>query len=284
MVKNKTLATKGLLVLALGNQSAHLPGNSYCKDYLQFVFSNNHTVFGLFFFNPLHPIRYDIRVSSLVATLMLSFALFNALYYYVETLEKVSLDGMNNMLANVTGMADTGTLAISAIGAALMVIVDFIVCFYVALPCCLPGHSLGGHSSSRWIGKYVVVLIALALCVPSFILALGETTVGVLIVGGLILFAISIFGFRILVSSAIFLWTYKRDYKFYEAQLRGISGTQKGESNDDSDYSVQERDIEAGSDATDESDSSSIDSDSEAGSDDDGSVSDGDYSTDESGD
>lgn len=290
MVKNKTLAKRGLLVLALGNQSAHLPGNSYCIDYIQFVFTNNHTVFGIFCFNKLHPIRYDIRISSLLATIMLSFAVFNALYYYFQTLEQDE----NNILSNSTGTTDT--LAISAIGSVVMVIVDFIIWFYVALPCCLPGHNLGGHSKSRWIGKYIVLAIALLLCTVSFIIVLrdqssSETSVRLLLDGGAVLFAISIFGLRIVVSSILFFWNYKRDHEFYETQVSGITGSSKGVggdgSDDDSDYSVQERDLEVGSDDSSidsDDDTSGEDSDSDLGGDDsdDGSMSDDDYSTDES--
>lgn len=282
MVKNKTLARRGLLVLALGNQSSHLPGNSFRSDYIQYVVTNNHTALGLFCFNDLHPIRSDIRIFSLAASFLLSFAAFNYLYFYFETLGKVP---------------GTSTLVISAIGAVIMAVLDFILWFYVALPCCLPGHSLAIHSKSRWIGKYVIFSIAILLCTSSFFLVLGndgaDAGVETCIIGGLALFMVAIFVYRIIVASAIFLWIYKRDYDFYEEQLKSIGGDEKNSDEDEveeSDYSVQERDIEGGSrnakskesSVFDHQDESDEESDGDSSSDgDDVSEPDGDYSTDE---
>lgn len=312
MVKNVKAAKRGLLILALGNRSTHLPTNVKCADYIQYVITNNHTIFGVFCFNAVHPLRYDVRIATLITTLAMSFALFNLLYYYFEKAQSSRLESFEEFLASTAGTtSSTGSLALALIGSPFLTIMDFLAWFYVALPCCLPGHTYGYRHGSRWISKYIVVFLAILVMSMTFNLVLKESTIatptsGEFIGGGLLLFSITIFGLRILVTSILFFIRYPKDYGFYYEQYRKVTSGKEDGDDDYSEAEAGERDLdlsdddstgsesggsESGSDyssrsGSDSGSESGSDSGSESGSDSDsddsGSESGSDYSSDES--
>lgn len=75
------MAEEENLIRLLGMRSAHLPGNNWYQDWIQFI-KNNHPFFGLCFHHRLHPIRVEQRIYIFIASV--SFGLFatNSVYLY----------------------------------------------------------------------------------------------------------------------------------------------------------------------------------------------------------
>mmetsp|Transcript_4839 Transcript_4839/g.8001 ORF Transcript_4839/g.8001 Transcript_4839/m.8001 type:complete len:353 (-) Transcript_4839:262-1320(-) len=174
---------KNLVVQALGFQSAHIPGNTHwCQDYLQFVITNNHTVFGIFCFHPCHPLRYGVRLAALVGSLGMSLALYNVIYVYLESVASPTVEKVLNTTTRIVDAfsgqeISSEQLVVTIIGSPLLTFFDLAIWGIAALPCCLPGHVLGSWSSWRWIGKFLVVVIIMCVSILSFWIVVLRTGV-----------------------------------------------------------------------------------------------------------
>jgi hypothetical protein len=77
-----------LLIQLLAKQACHLPGNTWMQDWLQFIFYNNHTLFGLCCHNRLHPVNTMERFAILLASISFGLAVSSGIrlffYYFVD--------------------------------------------------------------------------------------------------------------------------------------------------------------------------------------------------------
>ncbi|GFH43603.1 hypothetical protein CTEN210_00076 [Chaetoceros tenuissimus] len=67
-------------------RSAHLPGNNWAQDWLQYM-QNNHPLFGLCFHHKLHPLRFNQRIFIFIASLSFGVLASNCVYLYFMTSE-----------------------------------------------------------------------------------------------------------------------------------------------------------------------------------------------------
>ena len=68
----------------LAARAYHFPGNTWWQDWLQYL-SNTHTVLGLFFHHPLHPMRFKERVVMLLGSIAIGLTISNFTYmYYIK--------------------------------------------------------------------------------------------------------------------------------------------------------------------------------------------------------
>mmetsp|Transcript_18980 Transcript_18980/g.41361 ORF Transcript_18980/g.41361 Transcript_18980/m.41361 type:complete len:1052 (+) Transcript_18980:88-3243(+) len=65
----------------LAARAYHFPGNTWCQDWMQYL-SNTHTVLGLFFHHPLHPMRFQERLVILIGSIAIGLTISNLTYLY----------------------------------------------------------------------------------------------------------------------------------------------------------------------------------------------------------
>lgn len=65
----------------LAARAYHFPGNSWCQDWMQYI-SNTHTVLGLFFHHPLHPMGFQERLVMLFGSIAIGLTISNFTYMY----------------------------------------------------------------------------------------------------------------------------------------------------------------------------------------------------------
>ena len=65
----------------LAARAYHFPGNTWCQDWMQYI-SNTHTVLGLFFHHPLHPMGFQERLVMLFGSIAIGLTISNFTYMY----------------------------------------------------------------------------------------------------------------------------------------------------------------------------------------------------------
>lgn len=162
-----------LIAVALGNRSRHLPHYNKMQDYLQYVFTNTHTVLGIFCFHRLHPLRYGVRFCALAGSLAMSFAVHNAVHIWTDSWDdykmfEAAIAEIADLIEIFSGYsATTEQLVIGLIGAPILALFDWCIWHLSALYCCLPGHTLGKYSDIRWVGSVLVVGIVFIVVILS---------------------------------------------------------------------------------------------------------------------
>ncbi|KAL7548231.1 hypothetical protein ACHAWF_011524, partial [Thalassiosira exigua] len=90
----------------LAVRAYHFPGNTWCQDWMQYL-SNTHTVLGLFFHHPLHPMGFQERLVILFGSVAIGLTIsnFTCLYFIrngIDVEEEVFT--LNSRHAAVTGI------------------------------------------------------------------------------------------------------------------------------------------------------------------------------------
>lgn len=75
------MAEEENLIRLLSMRSAHLPGNNWYQDWIQFI-KNNHPLFGLCFHHRLHPIRVGQRIYIFIASVSFGLLATNLVYLF----------------------------------------------------------------------------------------------------------------------------------------------------------------------------------------------------------
>lgn len=65
----------------LAARAYHFPGNTWCEDWFQYL-SNTHTVLGLFFHHPLHPLKVQERLVILFGSIAIGLTISNLTYMH----------------------------------------------------------------------------------------------------------------------------------------------------------------------------------------------------------
>jgi hypothetical protein len=65
----------------LARRAYHLPGNTYCEDYKMYM-TNNHLIFGLFFYDKRSPVRIKHRVLILLGSLTFGLTITNVIFLW----------------------------------------------------------------------------------------------------------------------------------------------------------------------------------------------------------
>lgn len=65
----------------LAARAYHFPGNSWCQDWMQYL-SNTHTVIGMFFHHPLHPMGFQERLVILFGSIAIGLTISNFTYLW----------------------------------------------------------------------------------------------------------------------------------------------------------------------------------------------------------
>jgi hypothetical protein len=157
------------LILRLANASFHLPGNSWCEDWKQYI-GNNHPLFGICYHNILHPGSFCNRTLTFISSIAFGMTISSILYLFFIYYEDY-VPNSTNPLMNVSISVNTTIASQSmtfnsisvtkyqvilwTIGSLLHCILDFLVRHLSANACC----KLGVRCSSTcdWMTNNLVL-------------------------------------------------------------------------------------------------------------------------------
>ena len=179
---------------ALARKAFHLPGHSWCQDYMQY-FGNTHPIFGICCHHPKHPIDQKVRIVHLLGSIFFGLAVTNIIWLWFIFDEKhdandpiltVSLGGIvtNETLAELEEDPQVyeiteGMVLLWTVGGGLHALYDNTVWYLTACLCCLPGQKLSCLYRFRWCGTYFVVLsVVLCTAVATFVVVLRAAVEG----------------------------------------------------------------------------------------------------------
>jgi hypothetical protein len=165
------------LVSALAYRSYHLPGNSYCDDWLQY-FQNNHPVISLFCHHRLHPIGFKIRLLQLFGSIVFGLTVTNImwLWFHFNNIDEedpaitISLGGADdtadtttdNVQAHSTSSFEItqGMILLWTVGGGLHAIYDNTIWYVSACVCCLSSKRF---DKIQCCGTYCILFVVMLL-------------------------------------------------------------------------------------------------------------------------
>mmetsp|Transcript_24501 Transcript_24501/g.30795 ORF Transcript_24501/g.30795 Transcript_24501/m.30795 type:complete len:291 (+) Transcript_24501:134-1006(+) len=154
----------------LASRSAHLPGYSWCADWVQWM-RNNHPVFGMCCKYKENPVGIGQRVMILISSIFFGLAATNLVYLFYHIVEEA-----NGVVFEIqTGDGDGKfvltyeQVAVWTFGSILHSLTDLGIWHLTACACCMPGACCGCCGWLRTLGRFATI----AVC--GSIVALGTT-------------------------------------------------------------------------------------------------------------
>lgn len=153
-------------------RSAHLPGNNWAQDWLQYM-QNNHPLFGLCFHHKLHPLRFNQRIFIFIASLSFGVLASNCVYLYFMTSETFDQEMFKLYIELKDGQSTyiqvtKGMLSLWTYNGLLHAIFDLALWYIAACGCFTQRKNF--HKCVRF-GRYTI----LAICAT--VVALAGVTV-----------------------------------------------------------------------------------------------------------
>ena len=189
---------KELLIPALGWRSYHLPGYSYCEDWLQY-FQNNHPLLSLCCHHRLHPIGFGMRLVFLIGSVVVGLLLTNIswlCFYFTDTdqnepavtitLSSGGIEMQSNNTGSDMGMETggpdseetfqitQGMLLLWTLGGALHALFDNTVWYITACVCCIQSKQ---HHRFKSCGSYCVIVLVLFVTTMATLVVLFRSTI-----------------------------------------------------------------------------------------------------------
>lgn len=166
------------VVQLLALQMYHLPGNSWCQDWMQYM-RNNHPVFGICCHHKLHPIGSCQRIIALCGTVLFGLALTNLFYLFYlwnprfdqVVAEFVTTDGDSWTLT-------TGMLLLWTLGSSVHCAFNLAIWHIGACACCRSGGCCQSCACCPSLGKHlsrVLILCIVAIAVMIVLLRVAIT-------------------------------------------------------------------------------------------------------------
>jgi hypothetical protein len=175
---------KELLIPALGWRSYHLPGYSYCDDWLQF-FQNNHPLISICCHHKLHPIGFGMRLVFLFGSIVFGLMITNIswlMFYYSGTDQNepaITITLNPEELGASTNSDDTfqitqGMLLLWTVGGLLHATFDNTIWYVTACACCIHSRQ---HHRFKLCGSYCVMVIVVFVTAMATLAVLLRTTI-----------------------------------------------------------------------------------------------------------
>jgi hypothetical protein len=159
----------------LASRSAHLPGYSWCADWVQWM-RNNHPLFGMCCKYKENPVGIGQRFVILLGSISFGLAATNTVYLFYNIYEDA-----NGVLIRIETGDDTDDsaafvltyemVALWTLGSILHSLIDLGVWHLAACACCMPGACCGCCGWLRALGRYVTI----SLC--AIFVALASTAI-----------------------------------------------------------------------------------------------------------
>lgn len=162
----------------LARRSFHLPEHNWCQDWMQFI-KNNHPLFGLCLYHPLHPLRLGHRIFIFIGSVAFGLTATNFVYlwyaYSDEDMNKILIEvslGNTPVISREDLQVTHGMIALWTFGGILHSIFDVTLWFLTACICFLEGNTCGRFKRLRGIGSYATIaIVAIFVALSSFAVA-----------------------------------------------------------------------------------------------------------------
>lgn len=166
----------------LAARSYHLPGYSWCEDWIQYML-NNHPLLGICCHHRFHPLRLGQRLICLVGSIAFGLAATNFVFLYYSFNKE---EDMNKTLFKFEFFSNSTDIdprlqsfevtehmfALWTFGGVIHSAFDLTIWYFSACSCCLPGGSLSvfGCGCCRKLGNYFVVgLVLVTVAMATFV-------------------------------------------------------------------------------------------------------------------
>jgi len=158
--QNENQSQEEMIKKKLLMRAYHLPGNSWCQDYVMFIM-NSHLIFGMCCSHKLHPVKFKQRLILLLGSVAFGLSLTNILYlFYLLGLERDIAVGANDV--EIVKEINERVDLLWTVGALLHSFFDYALWNMVACGC-------SRHNCFRAAGWNVAVVIVSLLVVCTLI-------------------------------------------------------------------------------------------------------------------
>lgn len=161
------------MIQRLALQSYHLPGNSWCQDWCQFMM-NNHPILGICCHHSLHPIGAFTRVVALCGTFLFGLVVTNCFYLFYLWNPRFNQPFVTFDDYNIT----TGLLLLWTVGGSLHTMYNLLMWHIAACACCRTGGFCESIACCPSFGKHLLryfVLIVLMFGVTIVLMRVAVT-------------------------------------------------------------------------------------------------------------
>jgi hypothetical protein len=164
-VDDKITKNELYLKKLLAARSAHLPGNNWCQDWIQWMV-NNHPILALCFRHRLNPVGFWPRVVILISSVSFGLTVTNLIYLFYRTHPDANGTILKMQLGDNTAMnIDTLEITYEAVilwtfGGFIHSLLDLGMWHLNACACCL-------QSSCAKAGPYISIAVAAMLTASS---------------------------------------------------------------------------------------------------------------------
>ena len=135
-------ALRQVIVPLLAMRCYHLPGNSWCRDFFQYI-ANNHPVFGICAHHRFHPIGAKTRIVALFGTLIFGLALTSVFeLLYIEYPQYQRTIWVFELKEGDEFVLTTAMLSLWTIGGAIHTGYNLFMWHLAACVCCRDGGCL----------------------------------------------------------------------------------------------------------------------------------------------
>ena len=164
------------IVPLLAMQAYHLPGNTWCQDWRQYM-TNNHPVFGICCHHPLHPIGACTRIVALIGSVIFGLALTNFFYLFFLWNPEYNQDVITVLFGDDQEyVLTTGMLLLWTVGGSIHAFYNLVMWHIAACVCCRTGGCCESVACCPSLGKRLIrvfLLISVAFAVLVVLLRVG---------------------------------------------------------------------------------------------------------------
>jgi hypothetical protein len=149
-------------------RSAHLPGNNWCQDWIQWM-KNNHPLLGLCCRNRLNPVGVGPRLVILISSISFGLIATNLVYLFYRTHPEANDQLVNIEVHGGKFEVTYETIMLLTLGGLLHSLADLGMWHLTACACCI-------NTCFAKAGPYVAICISAVLCAASTLAVLWRAT------------------------------------------------------------------------------------------------------------
>jgi hypothetical protein len=156
-------SSSALLIQLLALQVYHLPNNSWCQDWYQYM-ANNHLIFGICLHHKLHPLKTCTRVVVLIGSSLFGLLLTNVFYMLFLYHENLNQTVATLLLSNGDEWTlTTGMLLLWTVGGGVHATYNLTIWHIAACAFCRPGGCCERAGCCPWFGKRIIRIFVLVM-------------------------------------------------------------------------------------------------------------------------
>jgi hypothetical protein len=179
-----------LIAPYLAARAYHIPGNDWYQDWFQFVYANNHPIFGLCLHYKHHPVSNGMRIVVFLGTILAGLAIYNIFYLYflwrdgmlqntmIETGITIGVNG-DEYLTSKKILVKKWKLYLWTLGSLINSIFNTSIWTLAACGIFAPGGKFAHLGHLRWMGRVATFCIVFLVGFVALILMVIRAADGV---------------------------------------------------------------------------------------------------------